>query len=370
MANVTYGPTIADARGLCGPIVYTRTHAGACIQARPRVVNPRTPAQLWVRRLVGLTNQAWSTTLSPSDRAAWAAAAAQVTERTTVGTQFTHTPQSYYTRHALNAANAGGSTSVAPPSGPLQHSPGALTLTAGGSPPSIQLTTANPIPDGCGVILMATPSLRAGIYQYQRYYRQLRNADLSPVLPTQMPDLTTPYLATHGGWQIGQTIALTAAFVRFADGEKGPTTMTTALSTAAIIPTYSAQVTITPDQFAALLTTGVPLLPAPGFGLMLQVVSGAAHYTQNTIPPVFAPSDFMWASYNGDPNNVIFLGETGNGSPDTADVWWTFPNYCESTHMTTNPNNQPLLLQARVVSGVLGDGTIEITLNYQVFPAP
>ena len=152
-----------------------------------------------------------------------------------------------------------------------------------------------------------------------------------------MPDLTTPYLATHGGWQIGQTIALTAAFVRFADGEKGPTTMTTALSTAAIIPTYSAQVTITPDQFAALLTTGVPLLPAPGFGLMLQIVSGAAHYTQNTIPPDFAPSDFMWASYNGDPNNVIYLGEAGNGSGDTANVWWTFPNY-----LRINPDdNQP-----------------------------
>ena len=230
MANVTYGPTISDARGLCGGIVYTRTHAGACIQARPRVVNPRTPAQLWVRRLVGLTNQAWSTTLSPGDRAAWASAAAQAIERTTVGTQFTHTPQSYYTRHALNSANAGGSTSVAPPTGPLQHSPGALTLTAGGSPPSIQLTTANPIPDGCGVIIMATPSLRAGICQYQRYYRQLRNADLSPVLPSQLPDLTTPYLATHHGWNIGQTIALTAAFVRLADGEKGPTTMKTALS--------------------------------------------------------------------------------------------------------------------------------------------
>ena len=38
--------------------------------------------------------------------------------------------------------------------------------------------------------------------------------------------------------------------------------------------------------------------------------------------------------------------------------------------MTTNPNNQPLVLQARVNSGVLGDGTIEITLNYHVFPAP
>lgn len=71
MAKINFGTVVSDARGKIGGVVMSKNKSGAYVRTKVTPVNPRSPAQQAARANFADLAQAWSGTLTASERAAW-----------------------------------------------------------------------------------------------------------------------------------------------------------------------------------------------------------------------------------------------------------------------------------------------------------
>ena len=71
MAKINFGPVVNDARGKTAGIVYSKNRSGAYVRTKVTPTNPKTGPQVQARTNLGIWSQAWSGTLTATQRAAW-----------------------------------------------------------------------------------------------------------------------------------------------------------------------------------------------------------------------------------------------------------------------------------------------------------
>lgn len=76
---------ITQASGSIGGVTFTRTRSGMTLRARSMPVNPNTPYQQAVRSAQSSISQAWQTSLTDDQRAAWTNYALNVSRRNKLG---------------------------------------------------------------------------------------------------------------------------------------------------------------------------------------------------------------------------------------------------------------------------------------------
>jgi len=86
MANIKLGAMIADIRGSIGGTCFSRGAGGAIARNSPKPCNPRTALQAVLRARVAQLAQMWSGSLTPTERTAWRAYAAETAWLNKVGT--------------------------------------------------------------------------------------------------------------------------------------------------------------------------------------------------------------------------------------------------------------------------------------------
>ena len=95
-----YKPSViaVDIRGSVGPAVFSKSHSGLTIRSRVKPINPNTSRQSLSRSYLATAAQAWSSTISATDRANWIAAAAALPATNRVGVATTLTAGQLYCR--------------------------------------------------------------------------------------------------------------------------------------------------------------------------------------------------------------------------------------------------------------------------------
>ena len=71
MANIKFGPLVADVRGSVGGTCFSRTAGGAIVRNAPKPCNPRSAPQMARRATLAYLAAYWSRTLTEPFRGAW-----------------------------------------------------------------------------------------------------------------------------------------------------------------------------------------------------------------------------------------------------------------------------------------------------------
>jgi hypothetical protein len=85
MALVKYGGGIIQASGSIAGTTHARNRFGNYIRARTKPVNPNTTAQALMKGILSYIVNAWSATLTPAERIAWATYAAAIAMKNRLG---------------------------------------------------------------------------------------------------------------------------------------------------------------------------------------------------------------------------------------------------------------------------------------------
>lgn len=108
MARVILGPMVSDARGKEGGLVFSRNTYGHYTRAKVSPVQPNTQLQQLVRQAMTYLAQRWRETLTPEQRATWAAYAKATTLTDRFGAKFNLSPIAIYLRYNVEMRNHHG----------------------------------------------------------------------------------------------------------------------------------------------------------------------------------------------------------------------------------------------------------------------
>jgi hypothetical protein len=85
MANIKYGPLVADVRGSVGGTCFSRGSGGGIVRNAPKPCNPRTPLQVALRARLAMLTAYWSKTMDQPHRDQWSDYAAGTSWSNKVG---------------------------------------------------------------------------------------------------------------------------------------------------------------------------------------------------------------------------------------------------------------------------------------------
>lgn len=118
MAKILPGPTIAEARGQMGGVVFSRNRYGLYIRNNSSPVNPNSARQSTIRALFTQMSQHWRDTLTAAERAAWEQYAAGTPLRDQFGLTQLVTGANMYLRFNVPWVDIGETrVDTAPPAG-------------------------------------------------------------------------------------------------------------------------------------------------------------------------------------------------------------------------------------------------------------
>jgi hypothetical protein len=365
MAKITFGPTVAEARGKCGGVVFSRFSSGAIQRAVPKLVNPKSLEQQIVRANVRATGKAWGSTLTDPQRAAWTALASSLTYRDRFAQQFSPSGQELFSECTLNALLAGGTQINNPPLALAAPDPGLITATACANPQSLLVTPTLPPPAGYGIICMVTKPINPGRNWWATYLRVLRSPALTPLPPSALPNLTVPYLAKFGAITAGKRIGVTLAYVNLTTGAKSTPQSALATITGPGDAMLQISTTLTAAQIQSLYSNPITLLPAPPAGYLYLVYSASLHYKFGTVPFNF-PTSTLYLTL-GYPADITFLGANAPSFfNQTSDRYYILTFYGLVGPSTTSPEHLGVFIYNNIGNATAGDGTCTITIDYTI----
>lgn len=143
MARILLGPTLSDARGQVGGVVYSRNKAGHYIRTNVSPIQPRTSRQIDIRARITQVAQYWKNTLTAALRDAWADYAAQTPLTDRFGARAHISGIAMFTRFNAMWLYAGKTIVTTAPTTPGEASMIALAYT-GTTADGIKVTTPDP----------------------------------------------------------------------------------------------------------------------------------------------------------------------------------------------------------------------------------
>ena len=147
MATVELGPTIQQARGSVGGVVFSNDRSGPVLRRRSVPIDPAHPLQRTFRANHGIIAARWRDTVTPAQRAAWDLLGVNSVLRNRLGTQYQPTGFSLYMR----ANNVGPDLALpvfdaAPPTALFQMPRSVWAQAPAGAIGYSVLASSNPFP--------------------------------------------------------------------------------------------------------------------------------------------------------------------------------------------------------------------------------
>lgn len=204
MAKINFGTIVNDARGKVAGVVMSKNKSGSYVRTKVTPTNPRTPSQQAARSNFGSLAQAWSGTLTASERAQWVAYAQTYPRTNIFGNSITLNGMNMYLSLGTVMLQAGQvPISTPPPSNIVAasvYAPAWSTLTTLLVKYSITALSTGPAPFD---YIFATKSLPAGRAATSSDYR-LISINQTPAVGVN--DITASYVAKFGAPIVGQNV--------------------------------------------------------------------------------------------------------------------------------------------------------------------
>lgn len=222
MAIITFGATLAAARGSIGGTVISRNKGGAYMKARVAPINVKSPAQTVVRANFAANAKAWSSLLTAGERTAWTNFAAVNPLVNRLGASIIVSGLSMFVKLNQVLSQTGNPNITAPPPDlSVQPVAAALSVAAvSGASTVIVTTDVQPAPNEGAYYIFATRPLAPGIKPGQSDLRfMLALAQVSAAITV---DISTPYVAAFGAWNVGASIGVSVGFFNQLSGAVTP----------------------------------------------------------------------------------------------------------------------------------------------------
>jgi hypothetical protein len=210
MAKIQFSAVVGDARGKTGGVVFTKNRSASVVRRKVSPIQPRTSYQNSVRANFTGNSKAWATTLTPAQRLAWNALAAQLVKKNIFGAGVHLSGFQLYQRVSRELSTIGVAPISDPPISFPASFPGGLTFAAAAGAGTMTLATAN-APGATEVpVIYATPPLSAGKTFIGKKYNYIFQAAAATAGPY---NIAAAYKAKYGNFVAGQLIAVAIKFI-------------------------------------------------------------------------------------------------------------------------------------------------------------
>lgn len=378
MAKINFGPIVADARNKQGNVVFSRNRYGS--YSRPYILtpNPNSSPQQIAKAAWTAAGVAWSTTLTPDQRAAWRAFATRYALSDVFGNQYFADGHDAHQRINMNLLMASFAAFADPPLDQQVGGPGIVTATPDSpSPGALTVATSLPPATGEAAQIWAAPAKPAG---WTYFFRNLR---LLATMPADDPgpwDIADLYTAAADAWttlnpvaypdpQPGNLVGVGVRYLNTANGATSPI-----VTAAGSVPAEGfdmlkkATVTLTAADIEALPGTPFQLIPTPGPGKVLQPIAAFASYHTGATPFDFSPQLSCNLAIDGNPAIATLTLNLSDLNGPATDAYITAQLIVPS-NIDADPTqvaDKPLML-TRLNGGAgtaVGDGTMNVTTYY------
>lgn len=200
--KIKWGALVVDGRNKIGGQVASKNKSGSYMKNKVTPTNPNTTAQANARANLTTVSRAWSA-LTPEQREAWNAYAAQYPYVDIFGDSKYLTGFNYYLKCNLNLLNAGSAMIDTPPASQdvseVVFAIDDLNLT-----PTATLVSATPtMPANTKVVVLGSPGLSQG--------RQVSKSDLRQIqifssMTAGLLDVTSSLATRFGDFSLGQRV--------------------------------------------------------------------------------------------------------------------------------------------------------------------
>lgn len=221
MAKVNFGPLANDARGKINGIVYSKNKSGAYTRKKVTPANPNSPSQSTVRTNFGMLSQAWSGTISGSDRAAWISYAATYPRLDVFGASIQLSGLNMFISLNQVLLQLGVAYASTPPASnvvtPIPYDPTTYSVTAATSDIHLSQTAAAGSADLHYYVFASKPLPPGRTVQRNNFRFIGSQAGSAGPYPANVA-LGPLYTAKFGSWVAGQNIAILLATVDITTG--------------------------------------------------------------------------------------------------------------------------------------------------------
>jgi len=230
MAKLLFGPITTAGTGKIAGTVLGKNAEGYYARRHTSPSAKSTAASAATKNALSATAHSWITTLTTAQRAAWIAAASQITVTDRFGNPCKLTGQAYFIRVNANIASINSTTKLQgtpanipllanPPSDQVVTDPGSITITnVGSTTPDLQISsTNNPQSGECALICANAPqSMGRSTFSAKRVTK------LQAIWPTAPApwDVTTAYTNKYLSIPAYKAIVFSLYYVRTTNGAK------------------------------------------------------------------------------------------------------------------------------------------------------
>lgn len=379
MAKITTGPIVSDIRNKLGDVVFFRNRAGQASRAYFKTLWPGTDLQQNIATNFLSVMSAYQNDLTDIQRQGWAHFAISFPNRTSINGVRPLTPQQAFLRTNLPLGLWMGTQLNDPPLNMDVLQPTGCSITTNNaSPDTLEVSvspnhTANEI-----VILALTPPLSPGILRFEKCYLPgpppayggavaLESLSGPATWPYNIFPAWKAFYDTRtpptGTLVVGKRIGLLAYFLNTTNGALSQALKTSSITTGE--PMYQTKFTLTPAQIKTLFSVGTEVIPTPGPGKCIVVNKVLLYYVHVTTPYTIGGGSSLTLSPTGDPtvkqqtltlSGVITVAATKVALMQEWVAAWTAALML----------NQGLFVKCTVQDPTLGDGTLELVIDYTI----
>lgn len=208
---------LTDARASIGGATASKNRSGNYFRARIAPVQPRTPAQQFIRAALSTLAASWRA-LTQEQIAGWNALAATIIRKDTLGNSYSPTGEDIYVGNNVALTLAGQATITDPPaSAPTFPGPMAIAASAAATIPAFTVTTGlSAAPTGFLFNVRATKQLSPGISFVGK--SQFRNIGTFPATDFASLDILAAYNTLFGALNAGAIIGVEVRLIELGGG--------------------------------------------------------------------------------------------------------------------------------------------------------
>jgi hypothetical protein len=200
---------LSDARGKIGGAVASKNKYGNYFRKKVKPSNPQSVAQVESRMVLKTFAKDWKA-LSQSNRNSWIDQAQNINRKNSLGNNYKMTGlQLYISTNKVNQLVGGSPISIAQAPVPTSNLTD-LTLTLGGTPKALTVTSTSVLATNEILIIEATRPLSAGKAFVKSEFRQLTTDHTTGAVSK---DITSAYVAKFGALPATNEVAYVRAYI-------------------------------------------------------------------------------------------------------------------------------------------------------------